>query len=105
MQRLDRHERNWNVKKKNSCRSTELNRLTASEYKRWLEAVAQADSCIRRYGNWSAPPWIITKCGADAVIKYLQEYTGKPLTIRTAVYHGTQLEMENTYYIIEVKKS
>ncbi len=82
-----------------------LQNLTASEYKRWLEAVVHADSCIKQYGNWSAPPWIIRKCGADAVVEYLQMYTGKPLTIRTAVYHALELEHEHIYYIIEVKKS
>lgn len=105
MPHQDRHGKNWNVKKKNSCRNTELKHLTASEYKRWLVTAADADRCIKRYGNWSASPWIIRKCGSDAVVTWLQEYTGKPLTIRTAYYPGTQLELEHTYYIIEVKKS
>lgn len=104
MQHHGRPESNWSVKKQSSCGNTALP-LTASELKRWLDAVRQADVLIRRYGNWSAPPWIISKCGEAAVLQDLQERVGMPLAIRSAVYRCPKQRWTNVYYIIEVKKS
>lgn len=101
----DRLERSWNVKKKNSAKSTELIPLTASEYKRWLEAVWSASYCLRVYGNWSAPPWIIRRCGEESVLNELSQRLGKPLTMKKSVYPGLGQQKRRTYYIIEVKKS
>lgn len=83
----------------------ELPNLTASEYKRAMEAMAQAEHCIGSFGNWSASPWLVHKCGADALVRYLEQRTGKPLTIRTAVYYALDIGHEHSYYIVEVKKS
>lgn len=77
--------------------------MTDEEYKKYTKEVQTGLKMLKRYGNWSVPPWMIKKYGFANVEEDLRMRAGKKYRLRKSIYmhEGSRASVENTYYIFE----